>query len=362
MLRRSLYHRPVGDDPKPGRALRFFDEGSGHLRRGEYALAVDKLMASVALAPTAPSLAALGESLLGSARYPEAVVHLAAAIGMGDARSTIRTLLASAIAKSGDRNEGLRRLKEMLQEQPDDLTVRQELKNILSDPIGLARVANRKRLLEGIRNALPEIRIEVGDTPIDGFKLIGRYIASWAAAPADAERLLRAFSFLNEVSLGAGSEDADLLTATVFPILVSWESAIIAAQELLGGRARRAFDVAVALWGPPIGADAPLCGDDFLEELRFMLPALIVSDESRGPMGATIGRWYVAAVEGSAAHPDIKRAGRLLSRMAASDDGQVKDAFSDALAQIVDARSPAALDSARRELTGIARTALDNLC
>jgi tetratricopeptide (TPR) repeat protein len=352
----------VGDDAKLGRALTLFDEGSAHLRRGEHALAVDKLTASVAIAPTAPSLAALGQSLFCSARYAEAVVHLAAAVGMGDARWTMRSMLASAIAKSGDRNEGLRRLKEMLQEQPDDLTVRQELKNVLSDPLDLIGIANRERLLDGIRNALPEIRMEPGDTPIDGFKLIGRYIASWAAAPADAERLQRAFSFLNDVSLSGGQEEADLLTATVFPILVSWDSAILAAQEMLGGRARRAFDVAVALWGPPIGTDASLSSNDLHEELRFMLPDPILSDKLRVPIGGTIGRWYVAAVEASAAPSDIKRVGRLLSRMAASDDGQVRDAFNDALAEIAGARTPAAIDIARRDLTGSARTAIDNLC
>ena len=352
----------MGDDGKLGRALALFDQGSAHLRRDEHALAVEKLTASVALAPTAPALAALGQSLLRSARYPEAVVHLAAAVGMGDARSTMRALLASAIAKSGDRSEGLRRLKEMLQEHPDDLTVRQELKNVLSDPSDLARFAGRARLVEGLRKALPELRMQAGDTPIDGFRLIGRFIASWAAAPADPQRLQRAFSFLNEVSLSAGQEEADLLTATVFPILVSWNSAILAAQEMLGGRARRAFDVAVALWGPPIGTDALLSGDDLHDELRFMLPELIFSDELPGPIGATIGRWYVAAVEASAAPADIKRAGRLLSRMAASDDGQVRDAFSDALAEIVGARTSAAIDIARRDLTGLARTAVDNLC
>jgi Flp pilus assembly protein TadD len=76
----------VGGDSSSGAALALFDQGCAAQARGDLVVAVEKLREAVALGPTAPALAALGESLAGLSRHAEAVVHLAAAVGLGGGR------------------------------------------------------------------------------------------------------------------------------------------------------------------------------------------------------------------------------------------------------------------------------------
>jgi len=68
--------------------------------RRDLKTAVAKLSESVAVLPTAPSVAALGESLLGLCRNGEAVVHLSAALQMGAGGSRARMLLALALVRA----------------------------------------------------------------------------------------------------------------------------------------------------------------------------------------------------------------------------------------------------------------------
>jgi hypothetical protein len=351
----------LGGDSKIDEALALFDEGRTCMSCGDHALAVEKLKRAVALAPTGPSLAALGQSLFVSERHAEAVVHLAAALEMGEARSTLRIMLARAIANTGDRTEALRRLRDVLRDHPDSEEGREAIKSILPERAALAAVANRRRLLDAIRAALPDIRIDVDDSPVRGLELVGRYIASWAATPADRKRLATAFGFLNNLLPGADQDGADLLAAVVFPLIVPWRSAVVAARELLIGRARRAFDDTVALAGPATGDDDPLIGNYLRDEIRVVLPELALPAGSPAEIGQDLGRRFVAAIKAGAADADLKRIGRLLSRMAASDDTEVRDAFNDALAQIVETPAPDVIEIARSGLTGVARTALENL-
>jgi hypothetical protein len=348
----------VGGEPKLDEALALFDEGRAATARGDHALGVEKLQASVALSPTAPSLAALGQSLKRVGRSTEAVIHLAAAIGLGDTSPAVRTALAIALAGVGEHDEALKRLRELMHERPDDDGVRAELKRLLRDPIRLARLANRHRLLDEIRAALPEIRLKDDDSPILGLKLVGRYVATWATPPRDLDRLEPAFRFLNRLAVSPDQEMSDLLTAVVFPMLTSWRSAVGTANELLVGRGRRVLEDAVALWGPPIAEDPPLGRDDLPELLRLLLPDFEAPEVDLMKLGPALGRYYVSAIKAGAPDGDLRRAGLLLSRMAASDDAAVRWAFDDALKKILEIRSPAAIEVAKRDFTGLAQTAL----
>jgi hypothetical protein len=82
-------------------ALRLYDEGREALGRADLHAAVSKLQRSVAILPTGPAVAALGESLLALSRYGEAIVHLTAALAMGaeaPRRGLLRTAEALAVA------------------------------------------------------------------------------------------------------------------------------------------------------------------------------------------------------------------------------------------------------------------------
>src|SRR5262245_60454565 len=93
------------------RALQLYDEGRAAMARSDLQTAVPKLQQSVALLPTAPSVAALGECLLRVSRYGEAVVHLTAALGMGASGPAMRVLLAQALDPIGEREEALSQLR-----------------------------------------------------------------------------------------------------------------------------------------------------------------------------------------------------------------------------------------------------------
>lgn len=268
---RTRYDGWVGGEARHDQVLSLFDEGRAAAARGDYALAVAKLQASVALAPAAASLVALGQSLSRLGRHAEAVVSLAAAIGLGDTTVLVRLRLAGAIADVGDRSEALRRLRDLQREHPDDPEVRFELRRILLDPLALARTANRWRLLDEIRVALPEIRIDTHATWMEGLAKVGRYISARAAPLGDPRRLESAFRLLDRLAESPDPEVADLLTAVVFPEFTGWSLPVDAARAALGARARRALDYAIALWGEPslvarrslVTACANHCGSGF---------------------------------------------------------------------------------------------------
>src|SRR5262245_59871603 len=110
------------------RALVLYDEGRAAMKRGDLHTAAAKLRASVRLMPTGPSLAALGESLLGLYLDAEAVVHLSAALGMGERDVSVRSMLAVGLRRVGDRAESLRLLRAAYAERPSDPGLLDELK------------------------------------------------------------------------------------------------------------------------------------------------------------------------------------------------------------------------------------------
>jgi hypothetical protein len=350
----------VGGDAKQAEVLALFDEGRVAAARGDHTLAVAKLRTAVALVPSVASLAALGTSLSRLAFHAEAVVYLAAAVGLGGATAALRIQLAVAIAEAGDRPEALRRLRDLRRELPSDPEVHLELLRIVSDPQALARIADRQRLLEGIRAALPEVRIAEGDSLIRGLEKVGWFINAWASAPVDPQRLERAFLFLDSLAASPDQEVADLLTAVVFPTFSRWSSPVDAARAMLGGQARRALDDALALWGPPTPGDPPLAGDHLVDTLESRLPGFEAAKSSIG-IGSALGRHFVTTVEGGAPSTEIERLGIVLSRMADSGDAVVREAFDDALAEVLRASSPEILRAAHRNLSRLARTALENL-
>jgi hypothetical protein len=351
----------VGGDARQAEALSLFDEGWAAASRGDHALAVTKLRASVAIAPGAASLAALGQSLSRLALPAEAVIALAAAIGLGDSTVAVRVRLAVAIAGVGDRSEALRRLWDLQRQHPDDPEVRVGLRTILLDPLALARTANRWRLLDEIRTALPEVRIGESDTWMEGLAKVGRYVSARAATPGDPRRLESAFRFLDRLAESPDPEVADLLTALVFPKFTGWSLPVDAARAALGGPARRALECALALWGPPSPGGPPLAGDDLRESLQFRLPGFNPPQPSVASVGAALGQHYVASVEAGAPTGQTEQLTLMLCQMADSDDGAVRGAFDDALAEVLRLGSPQVVRTAHRSLSGLARTALENL-
>jgi hypothetical protein len=340
-------------------ALSLFDEGRAAASRGDHAIAVEKLRASVALAPGPAALAILGQSLSHLGLYAEAAVAFAAAIGLGDITYDRRVRLAIAIAKNGDRYDGLRRLRDLQQENPNDAEVRFELRRILSDPLALARIANRHRLLDEIRGALPEVPIEKDDTWMEGLAKLGRYIA--ARAGRETRRLERAFRFLDRLAESPDSDVANLLTAVVFTEFILWSVPVDAVRAALGLRARRALDDALAIWGPPSPGGPPLVGENLSESLRFRLWNFNPPEPSSMTIGSALGQHYVASVESGTPAVEIEQIGLILCQMADSDDPAVREAFDDALAEMLRVDSREVVQTAHRTFSGLARTALENL-
>src|SRR5215471_9497649 len=203
------------------RALRLYDEGRAAMARSDLQAATAKLQQSVALLPTAPSVAALGECLLATSRYGEAIVPLAAALGMGAGGPTLRVLLARALNQIGERADALAHLRLAIEQSPDYREARGALRGLLADPEVIARTANRHRLLHELRVAVPEIRFDPSDRPIDVLRSIGRYVALSLEMRRDPDRLAPLFGFLNRLAVSPDQEVTDLLVAAVFPELAA---------------------------------------------------------------------------------------------------------------------------------------------
>jgi hypothetical protein len=310
--------------------------------------------------PAATSLAALGSSLARIGRHSEAVVSLAAAAGLGEVTVALRIRLAIEIGESGDRPEALRRLWDLWRAFPNDPEVQLELMRLLSDPQALTRIANRQQILEEIRAALPELRLTEKDSLLEALAKVGKYISAWAAAPADPGRLERAFRFLDHLAENPDPEVADLLTAVVFPTFAGWSSPVEAARAMLGGRAQRVLNDALALWGPPLPGDPPLVNEDLLDKLRVRLTGFDGPEGASESIGAALGRHYITVIESDTPSGEIERVGLMLSRMAESGDAMVREAFGDALEEMLAAGSSAVLRAAQRTFSGIASTALEN--
>lgn len=351
------------------RALALYDEGRAAMERSDLYTAVAKLRESVAILPTAPSVAALGESLLGVSRYGEAVVHLTAALGMGAGWARLRTQLARALGKIGERREAIGLLKTALREQPEDAEPRTELQRLLSDPEVIARTANRHRLLQELRIAVPAIRFEPTDPPIKVLRSIGIYVALFLEMGRDHEELIPVFQFLNRLAVSPDQEIADLLAGVVFPVLAEWPDTTEVARRMLVGKGRSGFEDALALWGNPAPGEPVLTASTLLDAFRFFVPGFEL--ELAWPLeeaAIAFGRYLADRIMSGVADEQLADAFTLLSKMGTLGDprlhggsDRVYEAFEQALAELLDSRQPRIRQTALRLLTGKARSILERV-
>jgi tetratricopeptide (TPR) repeat protein len=343
------------------RALALYDEGRAAMARSDLYTASVKLRESVAILPTAPSVAALGESLLGLSRYGEAVVHLAAALQMGANAPSVRTALATALGKIGERDKALEQLRIAIREEPGNAGARAELQRLLSDPEVMARTANRHRILHELRIAVPEIRFEESAPAVAVLRSIGTYVAMAIELGRQPEQLATVFHFLNRLAVSPDQEVSDLLAATVFPVLAERRDTIEVAQRLLVGRARAGFEDAIALWGVPAWREPSPLARGLRAALRFFVPGLETKPHWEIEKTArAFGHHLVHRVTAGASDDQLADAFRLLSRLHRSS-AEGNEVFEIALAVLFESRELRVRETALRLLTDSAREAFEQL-
>lgn len=100
-------------------ALRLYEAGRSAMSKGDLKEAIGQFVESQRAAPHFKTLELLGECLLRKGEYPEAVIYLAAAAGLGTNQYRPRLLLAQALSALGEKDEAIDKLGEALTINPD---------------------------------------------------------------------------------------------------------------------------------------------------------------------------------------------------------------------------------------------------
>jgi tetratricopeptide (TPR) repeat protein len=87
----------------PERSIELYRAGKAAVERGDFDAAVVLLRDSLAALPHFKTTELLGECLLDKGRLKEAVVYLAAAVGLGNRAFRALSLLVTALAQCGDK-------------------------------------------------------------------------------------------------------------------------------------------------------------------------------------------------------------------------------------------------------------------
>lgn len=111
--------------------LHLYNDGRSAMEAGNYQLAVKKFEESIRIAPHFKTLESLGECLLLLNQFTEAIVYLAAAVGLGNKQFRPRYLLAKALSATSDVPGAIEKLQEALDINPNYQRAR-ELLNELS--------------------------------------------------------------------------------------------------------------------------------------------------------------------------------------------------------------------------------------
>jgi hypothetical protein len=341
------------------RALALFDEAQTARTHGDLGAAAAKLRESVSLYPNEASLAALADCLLRWGHDGEAIVYLSASLGLGESTAT-RVSLSQAFARIGSRADALHHLRLVLERERQHPEARKELKRLLRDPMSIEETAIRHRVVQELGKAVPELPLGRDASPLHALQWVAGYVLlrSELADAAQRPDIVRLFELFNQLAIHPDPEVADLLTGAVFPDLAEWSGTAELARSHLVGRGKRAFDEAVALWGPP---------RDGLPGLTVALLPVFVAMTVPGfqagglKVGPALARQILDAVNnaGSSAAPELRGRLEVLSRMGDSKDVAVLKSFFAGLREIMESRAPAAIELARQTFTGQARAALE---
>jgi tetratricopeptide (TPR) repeat protein len=100
-------------------AYNLYYEGRSAMDAGDLHTAVEKFKQSLGLFPHFKALELLGECLLRRNEFPEAILYLAAAAGLGQKEFRAQFLLAKALLAVGEEADAIAQLKEALALNPN---------------------------------------------------------------------------------------------------------------------------------------------------------------------------------------------------------------------------------------------------
>ena len=113
-----------------GRGSTLYQRGRAAMEAGETESAVRLFQESASIDPHFKTLELLGECLLKLGRHHEAVISLAASIGLGTKVYRAMFLLAKALDESGFRRNAIEKLEEAIAIKPDYKSARDLLEQL----------------------------------------------------------------------------------------------------------------------------------------------------------------------------------------------------------------------------------------
>ena len=108
-----------------------YSAGRASLDAGDRAGAIERLRQSAVLTPHFKTFELLGECLLEAGQLGDAIVYLAAAVGLGNRQFRSRYLLARALIATGETGHAIDKLREALELQPTYRAARELLAETL---------------------------------------------------------------------------------------------------------------------------------------------------------------------------------------------------------------------------------------